>query len=97
MNLSKKDRENLVHALQVVRVRMQEDALSAILYNSQDFGRVVMSKIEEFMDLSERISAGEQETETENERLKKGIASIMENVDPDGWAYEWCRKTLRGD
>jgi hypothetical protein len=56
MNLSKKDQGHILHALQVARVRMQEDALSAILYNSDDFGRAVISKMAEFEELAKRVS-----------------------------------------
>ena len=56
MNLSKKDRENIGHALSIALVRMQEDALSAIMYDSEDFGRAVMGKVEEFTELMERVS-----------------------------------------
>ncbi|MCP4343486.1 MAG: hypothetical protein GY799_32575 [Desulfobulbaceae bacterium] len=27
--------------------------------------------------------------------VKDGVAQIMENVDEDGWAYEWCSKILK--
>jgi hypothetical protein len=59
MKLSKKDRKNIVHALSLVLVRMQEDALSAIMYDSPDFGRAVMDKVKEFEELMERIQEAE--------------------------------------
>jgi hypothetical protein len=59
MNLSGKDRENIVDALRVALIRMQEDALSAIMYGSKDFGRAVISKAEEFDELMERIIEAE--------------------------------------
>jgi hypothetical protein len=31
----------------------------------------------------------------EIDRIKKGVAEIMENVDEDGWAYKWCCDILR--
>ena len=60
MNLSKRDRGHILHALQVARVRMQEDALSAILYKSEEFGRAVISKIAEFEELAKRVSEEEE-------------------------------------
>ena len=55
MQLSKKDRQNLVQALSVALIRLQEDDQSAAMYDSGAFGRVVMNKMEAFMELSKRI------------------------------------------
>lgn len=27
--------------------------------------------------------------------VKNGVSNIMENVDEDGWAFEWCKTVLR--
>jgi hypothetical protein len=59
MVMTKKDKANLKNAILLVLAEMQKDAVSAIMYNGNEFGVAVANKIEEYQNLLYRLELAE--------------------------------------
>jgi hypothetical protein len=67
--------------------------------NCNSFSSGTINFADAVVNWNKRVSDSELEKTirkltVELKSVKDGVAQIMENVDEDGWAYEWCSKIL---
>jgi hypothetical protein len=55
MVITEKDKEMLKNAIMYLMTDMQKDAMSAVMYENNEFGRMVYNKIVEYQTLLERL------------------------------------------